>query len=361
MDELKGFTERKTLPTMSDVARRAGVSLKSVSRVVNNEAHVTSKLRLKIETAIAELNYVPDQAARALAGARSFTIGLLFDNPSPNYIMNAIKGAYNACQTHGYHLRFDTIDTAGSSTSLLHQLETVVCHGRCDGFVLTPPLTDNPEVLEFLEARRINYVRVAPSIDKGRSSSVFIDDATAAGQVAKYLVDLGHKVIGLINGPPEHGAAGKRRSGFIKSLKASCSDVVIHETCGNFLFESGIAAGSALISCAPRPTAVFATNDDMAAGLLVACMQAGLAVPDDVSIVGFDDSWIASTVWPGLTTVHQPIERMASEAVKLLLDISLHGCCFEDRQLDFYLTERQSCGAPSRGSSATRLDSKEAQ
>lgn len=346
MSETGNSLQGKAAPTIIDVARRAGVSLKSVSRVINNEAHVSPRLRSKVEAAIFELSYVPDPAARALAGTRSFTIGVLFDNPSPNYTMKALLGAHRSCQTHGYHLRFDTLDSAGDSASLMSQLEAVVRNGRTDGFVLTPPLTDNREVLDFFEQRNIKYVRIAPIADLGRSSSVYIDDAAAAAQVAEYFSKLGHQTFGLINGPAEHGAATTRRLGFIEKLRSLCTNVVIHEESGDFLFESGITAGEALMSYDPRPTAIFATNDDMAAGLLVACVRAGLRVPDDVSIVGFDDSWIANSVLPSLTTVHQPIAEMAAEAVNLLLEIGLQGAPVEERLLNFRFVMRESCGAP---------------
>ena len=326
MNEVRRFPQATGNPTIADVAKRAGVSLKSVSRVINKEPHVSPKLLAKVSAAIAELKYVPDPAARSLAGVRSFTIGVLFDNPSPNYTMKAITGAYRACVARGYHMRFDTLDSVGGSALLSSQLDAVVRNGRTDGFVLTPPLTDNREVLDYLERQNIRYVRIAPVIDPGRSPAISIDDAAAAA--------------------PQHGAATPRRNGFVEKLKSISADIVIHEAKGDFLFESGIAAGEALLSCDPRPTAIFATNDVMAAGLLVACGRAGLTVPDAVSIVGFDDSWIATSVWPYLTTVHQPIEDMAAEAVELLLKPSEPGAPCEERLLDYDFVRRDSTSAP---------------
>ncbi|MDQ4421539.1 LacI family DNA-binding transcriptional regulator [Sphingobium sp. DEHP117] len=340
--------------TIADVARRAGVSLKSVSRVINKEPHVSPKLLAKVSAAISELNYVPDPAARSLAGQRSFTIGLLFDNPSPHYTMKAIIGAYRACVAQGYHMRFDTLNSRSGSALLSSQLDAVVRNGRTDGFVLTPPLTDNREVLDYLERHNIQYVRIAPAIDPGRSAAVSIDDVAAAAQAAQYLCDLGHRIIGLVNGPPDHGAAITRRQGFIERLKSISPDIVLHEAKGDFLFESGISAGEALLSEDPRPTAIFATNDDMAAGLLVACGRCRLVVPDDVSLVGFDDSWIATSVWPYLTTVHQPIEDMAAEAVQLLLAQTKHGQPYEDHMLDYHLVVRESSSPPAEVTSDER-------
>ncbi|MCX7285155.1 MAG: LacI family DNA-binding transcriptional regulator, partial [Novosphingobium sp.] len=138
--------------TMEDVARLAGVSLKSVSRVINGEPHVSARLRSKVEAAIAELNYVPDTAARSLAGSRTFIIGLLFDNPSPNYTMNIQKGVYDACRANQYHLRIDNVDSTAPRDKYEAQLSALVRNSRCDGFVLTPPLSDDMLLLDFLDS-----------------------------------------------------------------------------------------------------------------------------------------------------------------------------------------------------------------
>ena len=326
--------------TIADVASRAGVSLKSVSRVINKEPHVSPKLLAKVTAAISELRYVPDPAARSLAGLRSFTVGVLFDNPSPNYIMKAIAGAYRGCIAHGYHMRFDTLDLALGSDSLSDQLDAVVRNGRTDGFILTPPLTDNPRILDYLEAQKIRYVRIAPVTDPGRSPAVLIDDRAAAVEVADFLWGLGHRRIGLINGPADHGAAGTRRTGFLERIRSLDPQIQVQEVVGDFLFEGGMKAGEELLAMDERPTAIFATNDDMAAGVLAASAQRGIAVPGDVSVIGYDDSWIATSTWPYLTTVHQPIEDMAAAAVDMLLKQKDDG--FEERLLDYHLVKRAS-------------------
>ena len=326
--------------TIADVASRAGVSLKSVSRVINKEPHVSPKLLAKVTAAISELRYVPDPAARSLAGLRSFTVGVLFDNPSPNYIMKAIAGAYRGCIAHGYHMRFDTLDLAQGSDHLSDQLDAVVRNGRTDGFILTPPLTDNPRILDYLEAQKIRYVRIAPVTDPGRSPAVLIDDRAAAVEVADFLWSLGHRRIGLINGPADHGAAGTRRTGFLERIRSLDPQIQVQEVVGDFLFEGGMKAGEELLAMDDRPTAIFATNDDMAAGVLAASAQRGIAVPGDVSVIGYDDSWIATSTWPYLTTVHQPIEDMAAAAVDMLLKQKDGG--FEERLLDYHLVKRAS-------------------
>jgi len=330
---------------MEDVARMAGVSPKSVSRVINAEPHVSAKLRARVEAAIAELNYVPDRAARSLASARSFIIGLLFDNPSPNYTMKVQAGVYRACVEHQYHMRIDTIDSTAGSSALETQLDAIMRNSRTDGFILTPPLTDNPAVLDYLDKAGVNYSRIAPFIDHERTPGVVIDDAAAAALVAETLWKLGHRRFGLVNGPEEHGAAGSRRDGFLRALAARDASCSVTEAAGHFTFEGGIEAGRALLKSPQRPTAIFATNDDSAAGVMAVCSQAGLVVPSDVSVFGFDDSWIAKSVWPYLTTIHQPIEEMAFVAARMLLD-SKGQDGPQLKVLDFSLVERDSIAPP---------------
>lgn len=305
--------------TIADVARLAGVSTKTVSRVVNKEPHVSPKLKHKVEAAIAALNYVPDPAARSLAGARSFTIGVLFDNPSPNYITEIQMGAYSACMEAGYHLRIDHMDTTAPPEKVEARLMAILRNARSDGFILTPPISDNAATLTFLEKAGVRYSRVAPLLDEGRSPAVFMDDYAAAGEVAEMFWNLGHRRMAILNGPPNHGAARRRRAGFLDKLRDLGSKSEAVEAQGNFQFDDGISATRELLSSNKHVTALFAANDDSAAGAMVACAEAGLSIPGDISICGFDDSWIARTVWPNLTTIHQPISGMGHAAAELLI------------------------------------------
>ena len=337
-DQTRGWS------TMSDVAAVAGVSLKSVSRVINNEPHVSAKLRAKVEAAIAALDFVPDPAARSLASQRSHTIVVLFDNPSPHYTMKVMTGAYRACVARKYHLRIDTLDSTRGPAALLEQLGDVIRHSRTDGFILTPPLADNPLVLDFLEARGAPYTRIAPLFEPGRSPAVTIDDRAAAAEVADLFWAMGHRRIALVNGPDDHGAARTRREGFVTRLREHDPDIFINEAAGGFSFDGGLAAGRELLAARRHPTAIFATNDDSAAGVMVACAQNDIGVPDQVSVCGFDDSWLAMSVWPYLTTVRQPIEEMAEAAALQLLDRDRDGNPSAPvvRQLDYELILRNS-------------------
>jgi LacI family transcriptional regulator len=327
---------------MVDVAKLAGVSWKTVSRVVNNEPNVTAKVTERVRMAIAQLGYVPDIAARSLAGSRAYTIGILFDNPSPNYTMKLLTGAYQACRAKGFHLLIENLDTARDDVA--EQMHAILRNARVDGFVVTPPITECAPVMDMLEARCIPYVRIAPASFLGRSPTFSIDDGAAAGEIARHLWGLGHRRLGLVNGPPEHGSAITRRSGFLAALSELGSSIDVREAYGGFLFEGGIDAGRALLDRNDPATAIFATNDDSAAGVMSAAAQMGLRVPDDVAVVGFDDSWVAKSVWPYLTTVYQPIAEMAHQATNMLIAHSGGDVASGDTQLEYALIIRGSTG-----------------
>ncbi len=318
--------------------------MKSVSRVINREPNVSEKLRAKVQTAIAALGYVPELAARSLAGGRAFAIGILFDNPSPNYTMKIQAGAYQACREHGFHLIIENLHSA--RTDVAEQAQAILTNTRVDGFILTPPITENAAVMDVLEARSIPYVRIAPVSFPGRSPAFVMDDAAAAGELAAHLWEMGHRRFGVVNGPAEHGAAGTRRAGFLTMLAALGHQEGAAEAFGGFLFETGIEAGHELLSGPNRPTAIFAANDDSAAGVISAAAQLGLRVPEDVSVAGFDDSWVAKSVWPYLTTIYQPISEMAHAAATLLIERAAEAQPNGSRWLDYQLVIRQSTAPP---------------
>jgi LacI family transcriptional regulator len=303
--------------TIIDVANVAGVSWKTVSRVVNQAPNVSEKVRSQVQDAINQLGYVPHNAARSLAGSRVYTIGILFDNPSPHYTMKIQTGAYAACRAHGYHLLIENLDSARADVG--NQMKTILLNTRVDGFILTPPLTESAAVMDALEARGIPFVRIAPVSYPDRSPAVAINDAAAAEEIARHFWDIGHRRFGLVNGPADHGAARTRRAGFLDALSALGNTAPVAESYGGFDFDTGIAAGRELLSLSAPPTAIFAMNDDSAAGVMAAAAQLGLKVPRDVAVAGFDDSWIAQSVWPHLTTVYQPITEMALGAAEMLI------------------------------------------
>lgn len=313
--------------------------MKSVSRVINREPNVRESMKRKVEAAIGALGYVPDVAARALAGARSFVIMALFDNPSPAYTVAVLDGAMKYCRERGYHLIIENVD--GKAGDLAGQLRAILSNSRIDGMILTPPLTDSAEILDVLDERKILYVRIAPVTFPGRSPAIFIDDAAAAGEIYRHFDDLGHRRLGIVNGPSTHGAAGARTRGFCAAARKGPETTIVQAQ-GDFSFMSGIEAGTELLTRTPRPTAIFAANDDMAAGVVAAAGRMGLRVPADLSVAGFDNSWIAQSVWPPITTIHQPVAEMAEAAARLLIDRPAMWKDVDALQMDYVLIIRES-------------------
>ena len=306
--------------------------MKSVSRVINNEPNVSETLRAKVQAVVDCLGYVPDLAARSLAGGRSFTLGVLLDNPSPNYTMKLLTGAYRACRRHGYHLLMSNLDMSGSD--LKSQLSDVLFNIRVDGMILTPPISSCGTTMAALEERGIPYVRLAPDGFPERAPAISIDDEGAGYVVGEHLIALGHKRFGIALGPQSHSAAGSRHKGFADAIAAHGLPKP-KEAVASFTFEGGIHAGHTLMQGPDHPTAIFATNDDSAAGVMAALAELHIRVPHDVSVIGFDDSWIARSVWPNLTTIYQPITEMAEEAAELLLERKRKSENFRHRQLDY--------------------------
>jgi LacI family transcriptional regulator len=339
--------EPLTRITISNVAKASGVSMKSVSRVINREPNVSEKLRARVVAAIDDLGYVPDFAARSLAGGRSFTLGLLFhdygDAFMPSYYPKLQSGAYRACRENGYHLLVENVQTA--SPKFAEQFEHTLSTMRVDGFILPPPLADDARIMDTLEKLRIPFARIAPSTDLHRAPYVAIDDEAAAREMADHLWTAGHRHIAFVMGMEDHPSAHARRRGFTEALLSlGCTDLV--EASGQFQFEVAIDAAKSLMQSPNPPTAIFAANDDSAAGVMAGLSQLGYKVPDDVSVAGFDDSWIAMSVWPYLTTVHQPIAEMAAEVAKMLIDRNGAMAENQTKMLDFRLVVRGSTAPP---------------
>jgi LacI family transcriptional regulator len=304
-------------PTIIDVARQAGVSIKTVSRVMNAEAGVRPDMREHVLRVMAELKYRPQQSARSLAGARSFLIGLLYYDPSAAFVAGVQQGATLRCREAGYHLVVESLHN--DAPDLEQQIDRMVSALRPDGMILTPPLCDNPQVLKALRDSGTPCVLVSPARELEGTPSVRMDDTRAAEEVTHLLISLGHTRIAFIKGPPDQAASKLRHKGYLRAMKThhiAVHDELVHQ--GDFMFASGVEAAHHLLSRSTRPSAVFASNDDMALGVLATAQRLGLRVPGDLSIAGFDDSLASSLVWPPLTTVRQPMGEMARAAVEMI-------------------------------------------
>ncbi len=312
------MSPRGTSPTIVDVAREAGVSIKTVSRVLNHEPGVHESTRDQVLKVVEALRYRPKQSARSLAGGRSFLIGLLYYDPSAIFVGSVQQGATLRCRELGYHLVVESLHN--DAPDLRQQIDRMVLALRPDGMILTPPLCDNPEVLAALRESGTPCVLMSPERDLRGVPSVRMDDVHAAEEITNLLLSLGHQRIAFIKGPADQSASGLRYQGFVNALRAHGlePDPELIQP-GAFTFESGRDAAHQLLSRRQRPTAVFASNDDMALGVLAAAQRLGLAVPSELSVAGFDDSPTAALVWPPLTTVRQPVAEMARTAVEMLV------------------------------------------
>lgn len=304
--------------TIDDVAELAGVSMKTVSRVVNKEPNVRPETRDKVLKAIAKLDYRPNLSARSLAGKRSHVLGLLYGNPSANYVIDIQEGVLSICRPQGYDLLIHPCDHRDEN--IAKEIMDLIHQKRIDGLILTPPLSDNLTVVDALNTIGIPFVRVAPTRNKDACPYVETNDEEASYDMTCQLIALGHKRIGFICGHPDHLAVSRRYEGYKAALIENhipINDELVEH--GLNSFESGELCARNLLTRVPRPTAIFAANDDMAAGVMMVAHQAGIKIPAELSVTGYDDTPVAHQLWPSLTTVRQPIQQMAKKATDLLL------------------------------------------
>ncbi len=303
--------------TIQEVADLARVSPKTVSRVINNEPLVRSDTRNRILQAIEQLNYRPNLNARGLASNRSFLVGLFCDRPG-DYLSEFQAGAVERCRESSLHLMVEPWDV--QSPHIEKQVDTLLGQLRLEGVILLPPLSDHPVVLSKLQEASIPIVRIAPKQNLSATPSIGIDDYAAARQVTAHLLNLGHRRIGFMLGRPEHGATEQRYLGFIDEMRAHQVpvDFELVQT-GNFMFADGLVCAERMLRSANPPTAIFASNDDMAAAVVSMARKFGLNLPGQLSVTGFDDAPVATMIWPELTTVRQPVSMMARIAADLII------------------------------------------
>ena len=306
--------------TLDNVAALAEVSSKTVSRVVNDERGVSAATRERVLRAIELLEYKPNLNARVLAGDRSYLIGLFCDRPG-GYLSEFQAGAAERCRESGFHLMVEPWDR--DSPQVGRQITGLLRQFRLEGVILLPPLCDDRLICNTMRDAGVAIVRIAPRDAAADSPSIGIDDYQAARRLTSHLLDLGHRRIGFILGRPGHGATEKRHQGFLDEMRTR--GVAVDNSLvgtGNFRFDDAVASAEQLLSHQPRPTAIFASNDDTAAAVMSVAHRLALQLPGELSIVGFDDSPIAPMLWPPLTTVRQPVAAMARVATELIIEHS---------------------------------------
>ncbi|SEK00508.1 transcriptional regulator, LacI family [Sphingobium sp. AP50] len=305
-------------PTIADVAEAAGVSIRTVSRVLNDSPKVNKETREKIKYAIDKLNFKPSARARALAMGRSLLIGMVHNDRNALVLDSVQRGVARETTRRGYEVISHSVVDGGPLS-----VEDVIAfarRSRVDGLVVLPPVSGIAGLPEALKADHVPSVALSAVPIGGYGAVVLSAEREAAGQVATHLAELGHRKIAMITGPQDTFSAIERRSGFIDTL-ASAGIELLAELEGDYGHASGVAAANRLLAMKVRPTAVFAANDIMAAGVLKVASERKIAVPDALSVVGFDGSMIAEMLTPSLTTVSRPFGEMAEIATLLLLDL----------------------------------------
>jgi len=307
--------------TITTVAAHANVSIKTVSRVLNKETPMRDSTRDRVLNVIDSLGYKPSLAAVALAGRQSKLIGLVYSNRSASYVMSIQNGVLRACSEEEYNLVIHPCDA--DSDSIIYEIVSLAKNSNLDGVLLIPPLCDKENLVEALIENEINVVTLSPAKQNKSVASVSCQDKIAVEAVIKLLIESGHSNIGFIKGDIGQGATEQRFLGYKKSILDSGLTInqdLIQQ--GDFSFESGKQQGLKLLNLVPRPTAIFASNDYMAAGVISSAFDLGIKIPEELSVIGFDDAPVSRQISPLISTVKQPIEKMAEAATKLLVSKS---------------------------------------
>ncbi len=324
------------------------MAIKTVSRVLNDEPNVADGTRARVLAAVQALDYHPSLSARSLAGRRSYLIGLVYANPSANYIIDVQHGAMERCRKERFRLFVHQCSEKGED--LVRDVMGLIDQTHMDGLIVAAPLSENADLIRALDKRKQPFVRMSPNDLRHRSPYVDMDDEGAAREMTEYLIGLGHRRIGFIIGHPSHYASGLRLEGYKSALdkhRIAFNPGYVKQ--GYFVFESGLDVGRELLTSPKPPTAIFASNDDMAAGVLMAANKLGITVPGKLSVAGFDDTYVARIVLPPLTTVHQPSYGLAYAATDLLLQQLRSDEAPKLSRLPYRLVVRESTGPVATG------------
>ena len=327
--------------TIRTVAERAGVSMMTVSNVINGTGQVSVKTRALVRQAIRSTGYIPNLDARSLASGGANRIALIYSGHQVPFLGEVLFSAFNATASFGAQLALRA--SSGLTRKALEKLALSVARSGIQGLLIAPPCAELlVESTVLLEIKAVAIATAGPMPDM---HTVRIDNRTAAAKLTEYLIHLGHRRIGFITGSPRHGDSKERRTGYEQAMQRS--DIPVQQELiadGEFTFESGRRAAEHLLTLSSKPTAIIASNDEMAAGALWMAQQRGLKLPDDLSVVGFDDTPTALKTWPPLTVIRQPIAAMVERGVSLLMEETHEkkSAALSDVVLDYTLVERAS-------------------
>lgn len=305
--------------TISDIARIAGVSKKSVSRALNNEEGLSPDTRKRLKEIMEEHGYFPDRRARALAASRSYLIGVAYNNRNPSFVLDILNGVQQTAGEKGYEVVMHEV--GAESDRLEANIRSFMQRSGCDGLILTPPLSETYPLVGAFTEDDWPLVRIAGDDVGLATPQIRYDDRSASLAITRYVLDQGHKRLAFVGGPESSGPTRRRLAGFRDAITSR--DLAVDEaliTYGDFTFQSGLQAGSRLLEAKSDLTAIICANDAMAAGVIHAVRENSMRVPDNISVTGFDDSELAQQVWPPLTSVAQPVREMALEASRVLIE-----------------------------------------
>jgi LacI family transcriptional regulator len=340
---------RSKSATIADVARRAGVSPMTVSRVVNGENNVRPETRDKVREAITALNYRAHAAAPLPADTQVISIGMVYGDPSVGYLSDFLVGLLSKASLRHVQLNVQCCEPGDDEQRMVADMLA----GGVDGLILPPPFCDSERLLKLVADSGKLAVAVSTARPPEHVNALGIDDHRAAYDMTRHLLSLGHRQLGFVLGDRQQHCSERRLAGFRAALaEAGLEGADVRAPVqGDFSYRSGLDAAEVLLSAPSRPTAIFASNDDMAAAVVAIAHRKGLEVPGDLTVVGFDDAPLATTIWPELTTIRQPISQMAGAAVDLLVKHirarrAGEPLPSEHVQMAFELVRRQSDGPP---------------
>jgi LacI family transcriptional regulator len=334
--------------TIADVAHECGFSPMTVSRVINGEKNVKDSTRDAVLAAVEKLNYSPNLAARTLAGAEQIRIAMLYENPSFAYLSRLLVGTLEQARKSHVQLVIEQCKDGQD----IHDVFRDLVDSGVDGIMISPPLGDTDTMIDLIQQTDVTCVVVANWNPPGTMSVVRIDDFEAAATMTRHIISLGHKRIGFVKGNPGQKASGLRLEGFRTAMEEAGLEVEPELVVdGLFTYRSGLGAAEQLLNLAEPPTAIFASNDDMAAAAITVAHRRHLDVPQDLTVCGFDDTDFAQSIWPEITTIHQPIAEMSRTAVEILVERirskrAGKATYREERLLDFTFVQRESDAPP---------------
>ncbi len=331
------------MPTIQDVARRAGVAPITASRVINNSGYFSEDIRQRVEAAVAELGYVPNSLARSLRSKRTHTLALVLSDITNPFFTTLARGVEDTASRAGYTVIFCNTDESAAKEQMYLNL---LIQKQVDGILLVPS-SSAPESIQFIQKHNTPVVVLDRRVAGIDVDTVRADSEAGAYRLVRLLIELRHRCIAILNGPPELSTAVDRFAGYRRALAEAGIELdgsLVFQ--GAFRQESGYRMAQQSLALQPRPTALFASNNFIGIGAMHALRDAGLRVPEDLALVGFDDLPQAMVIFPFLTVASQPAYDMGQRATELLL-ARLNGSLSQGCQeiiLPIELVIRQSSG-----------------